>query len=106
MIKEINLIKDNLTTGNDQENELIRLKEKNQELQNLYELEIKGYIIRSKAEYIEWGENNTKYFANLEKKRSVAKTLQKLKTDMVEITDQKEILNEVRSFYEKCIQNK
>ena len=101
LIEEINLIKGNLTLGNDQENELIRLKEKNQELQNLYELEIKGYIIRSKAEYIEGGEKNTKYFANLEKKRSDAKTLHKLKTDMVEINDRKEILNEVRSFYEK-----
>ena len=101
------MIKDNLTSGNDQENELIRLKGKNQELQNLHELKIKGYIyIRSKAEYIEGGEKNTKYFANLEKKRSDAKTLHKLKTDMVEITDRKEILNEVRSFYEKCIQNK
>ena len=77
------------------------MKEKNQELQNLYELEIKGYIIRSKAEYIEGGEKNTKYFANLEKKRSDAKTLHKLKTDMIEINDRKEILNEVRSFYEK-----
>ena len=101
LIEEINLIKDNLTSGNDQENELIRLNEKNQELQKLHELEIKGYI-RSRAEYIEGGEKNTKYFANLEKKkRSDAKTLHKLKTDMVEITDRKEILNEVRSFYEK-----
>ena len=33
-----------------------RLKEKDQELQNLYELEIKGYIIRSNADYIEGGE--------------------------------------------------
>ena len=59
-----------------------------------------GYIIRSKAEYIEGGEKNTKYFANLEKKRLEAKTLHKLVTDRNKITNQKEILNEVRSFYE------
>ena len=87
--------------GNDLEDELIKLKEKNQDLQNLYQLEIKGYIIRSKAEYIEGGEKNTKYLANLEKQRSDAKTLHKFKSDMVEITDRKEILNEVRSLYEK-----
>ena len=101
LIEEINIIKGKLTSENDQENELKRLKEKNQELQNLYEIEIKGYIIRSKAEYIEGGEKNTKYFANLEKKRSEAKTLHKLNTERKEITNQKEILNEVRSFYEK-----
>ena len=39
----------------------------------LYELEIKGYIIRSKADYIEGGEKNTKYFANLEKKDRMKK---------------------------------
>ena len=50
---EINTIKHNLTQGNDQDNLLKRLKEKSQELQNLYDLEIKGYIIRSKANYIE-----------------------------------------------------
>ena len=96
-----------MTSGNDQENELIRLKENNQELQNLYELKIKDYIIRSTAEYIEGGEENTKYFAKLEKKRSDVEALHKLKADIAEITDRKEILNEVRSFYEnKCIQNK
>ena len=72
--EEINKIKINLMKGNDnEEDDLKRLKEKDQELQNLYELEIKGYIIRSKADYIEGEEKNTKYFANLEKKRSDAK---------------------------------
>ena len=76
--EEINKIKNNLMKGNDnEEDDLKRLKEKDKELQNLYELAIKGYIIRSKADYIEGGEKNTKYFANLEKKRSDAKTLHK-----------------------------
>ena len=54
--EEINTVKRNLTKCNDQENELKRLKENNQELQNVYELEVKSYIIRSKGEYIEGGE--------------------------------------------------
>ena len=69
LIEEINLIKGNLTLGNDQENELIRLKEKNQELQNLYELEIKGYIIRSKAEYIEGGRKEYKILCEFREKK-------------------------------------
>ena len=58
--EDINKIKNNLMKGNDnEEDDLKRLKEKDQELQNLYELEIKGYIISLKADYIEGGEKNT-----------------------------------------------
>ena len=97
---EINTIKHSLTQGNDQDDLLKCLKEKSQELQNLYDLETKGYIIRSKADYIEGGDKNTKYFANLEKKRSDAKTLHKLINNGKEFTSQKDILEEVKSFYE------
>ena len=104
---EINEIKNNLMKGNDnEEDDLKRLKEKDQELQNLYELEIKGYIIRSKADYIEGGEKNTKYFANLEKKRSDAKTLHKLAKNDKEFTKQKDILEELKSFYENMYTEK
>ena len=71
-----------------QEEELKKLKDKNQELPNLYELEINGYIIRSKTEYIEGGEKNTKYIANLERKRSEAKTLHKIEKQGHTISDQ------------------
>ena len=105
--EEINKIKNNLMKGNDnEEDDLKRLKEKDQELQNLYELEIKGYIIRSKADYIEGGEKNTKYFANLEKKSSDAKTLHKLANNEKEFTNQKDILEEVKSFYENMYAEK
>ena len=105
--EEINKIKNNLTKGNDnEEDDLKRLKEKDQELQNLYELEIKGYIIRSKTDYIEGGEKNTKYFANLEKKKSDAKTLHKLVKNDKEFTKQKDILEEVNSFHENMYTEK
>ena len=91
-MEEINTIKHNLTNGNDQENELQRLKEKSQDLQNLYESQIKGYIIRSKADYVEGGEKNTQYFANLEKKRSDAKTVHKLINNGHEYNRQGDIL--------------
>ena len=38
-----------------EEDDLKRFKEKDLELQNLYELEIKGYIITSKEDYKEGG---------------------------------------------------
>ena len=99
LLEEINTIKHNLTNGNDQENELQRLKEKSQDLQNLYESQIKGYIIRSKADYVEGGEKNTQYFANLEKKRSDAKTVHKLIDNGHEYTRQGDILKEIKAFY-------
>ena len=74
--EEINKIKNNLMKGNDnEEDDLKRLKEKDQELQNLYELEIKGYIIRSKADYIERGEKNTKYFCEFREKKIGCKNI-------------------------------
>ena len=93
--------------GNDnEEDDLKRSKEKDQELQNVYELEIKGYIIRLKADYIEGGEKITKYYANLEKKRSDATTLHKLVKNDKEFTKQKDILEEVKSFYENMYTEK
>lgn len=96
--QEVNTIKHYLTQGNDQDHELTRLSEKYQELQDLYELEIKGYIIRSKADYVEAGEKNTKYFANLERKRVDAKAIHKLVKNGKEFTNQKVILGEIKSF--------
>ena len=92
LTEDIKNIKNNLTKGGDQENELKRLKEKNQELQHLYESQIKGFVIRSKASYIEGGEEITKYFASLEKRRSDTKTLHKLVINGTEYTSQREIL--------------
>ena len=62
--------------------------------------QIKGFVIRSKASYIEGGEKNTKYFASLEKKRSDAKTLHKLVINGTEYTSQREILEKTKSYYE------
>ena len=92
LTEDINNIKHNLTKGGEQENELKRLKEKNQELKHLYESQIQGFVIRSKASYIEGGEKNTKHFASLEKKRSDAKTLHKLVINGTEYTSEHEIL--------------
>ena len=50
-MEEINEIRNNTIEDMNQEEELDKLKDKNQDFQNLYELESNGYIIRSKAEY-------------------------------------------------------
>ena len=40
---------------------------------------IKGILLRTKSEWIEGAEKNTKYFANLEKKRAEEKTIYQIK---------------------------
>ena len=62
-------------------------------------------ILRSKADTVEHGEKNSKYFASLEKKRSEAKNISKLNIDNTTNTNQKEILSEIERFY-KNLYNK
>ena len=59
----------------------------------------KGLILRSKAEMVEHGEKNSKYFASLEKKRSETKLILRLKIDNKINTNQTEILSETELFY-------
>ena len=54
------------------------------------------------AECIEGvGKKHTKYFANLEKNRSEAKTLHNLEKEGVVVSDQSVILNELKAFCKK-----
>ena len=60
----------------------------------------RGLIFRSKVNWINEGERNTKYFYNLEKLRAETKTCHSLlNSDGIALTEQKDILNEQESFY-------
>ncbi len=48
------------------------------ELETLYKIKAEGCIIRSRANWIEHGERNSKYFINLEKRNQRQKTITKL----------------------------
>ena len=59
-----------------------------------------GQIIRSRANWYEFGEKSNKYFLNLESSRKKKSCIQKLKLGNDSYTsDPKEILNEIQSFY-------
>ncbi|KAK6191103.1 hypothetical protein SNE40_002848 [Patella caerulea] len=61
---------------------------------------MKGVVIRSKAQWIEDGQKPSKYFCNLELNNFMNKTIQRVETGNGNIlTDQKEILKQVRHFY-------
>jgi hypothetical protein len=76
------------------------------EWQKLENSRTAGYILRSKAQWVEEGERNSKFFIGLEKHRQEVKNITEL--DLGEdktITDDKEILNALNSFYKKLYNN-
>ena len=83
-------------------NPLLRTKTQNTQmrLKRITDQKVKGAILRSKARWVEYGEKNTRYFLNLEKKKREKKTITKLKlNDEMETEDQEIILREKENFY-------
>lgn len=71
------------------------------ELEKILEMETRGAIMRSRVDWAEAGEKNTKYFLNLEKKNAIDKNITQLESkDGKIITDPSLILKEQRHFYE------
>ena len=82
------------------------LQDKKTELENLREIKLKGNMIRSRVQWLIEGEKPTNYFCGLENKNYVDKTIKKvINEDQNTITDQKEILDEVRTYYKKLFSN-
>jgi len=64
--------------------------------------ETKGYIMRSKTQYYEEGEKNSKYFLALEKIRGDSKSIKSLiLEDGSQVTNPDDILEEEKNFYVK-----
>ena len=63
---------------------------------------MEGVLLRSRARWIAEGEKITKYFCGLEKRNYISKQMTKLTlSNGNEIYDSKDIMNEVKTFYEK-----
>ena len=84
---------------------------KKAELKAIREKRIEGVLLRSKARWIAHGEKVTSYFCSLEKRHYISKKkyiyMAKLidKDDNV-LTDNNDILQEVKSFYEKLYERR
>ena len=77
------------------------------ELENIKRVRTKGIMLRSRANWIEFGEKNSKYFFNLEKRNHDIKYIKKVVTvNGKEITSPKEILQEEVSFYSDLYSSK
>ena len=73
---------------------------KNNLLQIFRAEKMKGIFLRSHITWYEQGEKPTRYFCNLEKKRYIDKTMYRIEKNGQNMTDQKDILNEVKGYYE------
>lgn len=79
---------------------------KTNELEDIIDKRINGIILRSKSQYVEYNEKNSKYFSNLEKKQSEKKIMKTLKQDGNIITDIKDIMNLQSKFYTNLYKKK
>ena len=104
LISEIENLERNSDVTNENMNYVENLK---LELQNIRKHKMQGHMIRSRAQIIENDEKPTKYFCNLETFKAVNKIIPKLeRSDGTLITDQYEILNEAKLFYENLYSSK
>ena len=80
---------------------IVELEHKKRELEQIRNNKIQGMIVRSKLQWIEKGEKPSKYFCSLEKRNFISKQLSHLeKEDGSLLTTNKDIIKEVKSFYE------
>lgn len=83
------------------------LEDKKSELEQLRKEKLRGRVIRSRMQWIEEGEKPSSYFCGLESRNFTSKIIPKIEKENGEIvTNQYEILNEVKCFYEKLYQNR
>ena len=83
------------------------LETKKRELEAIIEYRTKGAILRSKSQWYNEGEKNTKYFLNLEKRHCKQGAITQLKVnDNDLICTDKEILKEYKSFYQNLYRSK
>ena len=106
---DINKLKIDLTNSlnnDNSQNIKSNLDKKISELESLIENKINGSILRSKAIVVEYSERNSKYFANLEKKKSETKLINRLLVNNEILTDQTKILKATEEFYKNLYEKK
>lgn len=98
-LKTIQLLQDR---GYVNENIMLEVNTLKKDLKEIETIKANYCIFRTKANWSQQGERCTKYFLGLEKRRSKSKNIQALLSDSGEvISDNKQILETERSFFEK-----
>ena len=76
--EEILKLREENVNSNPSEENIAKLDEARSEYETLYDYIIQGKIIRSKANWYEQGEKNTKYFLNLETSKTRRTSVRRL----------------------------
>ena len=71
-----------------------------EELEELREHKLRGALIRARWQQLTEGKKPSKYFLNMENRNFVSKHIKELKLVNKTITDPKDILNEMKNFYQ------
>lgn len=79
---------------------MIRKKDLENQLDNLYEIKAKGAQIRSRARWLDEGEKNTAYFLRLENKHQSHNVINRVKINDELFCKTGDILNQLCKFYE------
>ena len=90
-----------MANNNEPQNQSIieRINSLKRDLEKIIEHRTKGAILRSKSQWNNEGERNTKYFLNLEKRHYKQGTISQLKINDADfVTSDKAILSECESF--------
>ena len=104
--KEIEKLDNKVNTGQASQEEILCLREQNITLTDLRKEDLKGAYIRSRADWLEVGERPSRFFLNLENRNRVNKSINEILTDdETTITDQQEILQALKTFYENIYKN-
>ena len=83
------------------ENDLVLLEAKKEELRLPRKQKLEGMIVRSKIKWIQEGERPSKYFCHLEKRNFVQKHSSFIEKEDGEVLfDQDETVKETKDFYE------
>ena len=101
LIKTIERLEQESNSNSEQPGIQEKLKDANKKLQTLREPRIEGVRLRAKAQWVEEGEKSTKFFLQQEKCNFLNKTIKELlRDDKSRISDQKEILEYIKKFYQ------
>ena len=89
-----------------EEENVVKLDEARSEYEALYDYVIQGKIIRSRANWYEQGEKNSKYFLNLETNKTQRTSIHRLfNADEKLILNSKMIMKELEDFYTTLYKN-
>ena len=85
---------------------LQELEGKKIELEDIRNHKLQGALIRSRWQFQSLGEKPTNFFLNLENKNYISKHIREFKNGNTSIHNPKNILEEMRIFYEKLFKKK